>query len=178
MVDLWWSVLLLIWQYFDEISTLAAVILAYFSVKEYKFIAWIVVVEFLSHLISYNYLFLDFRSTHTWTIYLIYMVIQVIILGAMYKNQAHFIIVGLIFINLGYNFLTILQHIGVTVINFHGPYMLVARAIMIFELLYLLGMSYYVAGYIRKNGPIKHGDIDYLDRLFSVRRNIISRGVV
>jgi len=154
---------------FSLICTLVAVSLAAISAKQYRFIAYLVAIEFALHLIAYNYLFLDFRSNNSSGIYFIYILIQVNVLWIMYKNQTHFIIAGLIFINLTYNFLTILQHLGLTSINFHDQYILIARTIMILELIYLLGITSYVGNYIRKHTFL---DINYIDNLFFIRRRL------
>ncbi len=152
---------------FSLTCTVAAGLLAAFSYKKYKFIAWLVAIEFALHFITYNYLFLDFRANNSAAIYLFYIIIQVVILDIMYNSQTHLIIAILIFSNLAYNFFTILQHIGLTSINFHGPYVIVVRTIMVLELLYLLGITTYVGHYLRKHGT---ANIDHIDNLFHVRR--------
>lgn len=167
MFDLWWSVLLLIWQYFDQIATLAAFVLAAFSCKQYRYTSLLVAIEFAMHLITYNYLFLELRSENSSVIYVLYAFIQATILLFMYIKQTHFIIAALIFFNLFYNFLTVLQHLGHTNVNFHDPYVLVARTIMILELFYLLGTNIYVSAYLRRN---RYFDIDALDSLILVWR--------
>lgn len=154
---------------FSLICTLIAVSLAAISIKQYRFIAYLVAIEFALHLITYNYLFLEFRSNHSSFIYFLYILIQVNVLWIMYRNQTHFIIAALIFINLTYNFLTIIQHTGFTLINFHDPYILVARTIMILELIYLLGITSYVGNYIRKHKIL---DINRIDNLFFIRRRL------
>ncbi len=154
---------------FDLTFTLAALTLAAFSAKQYRFIAILVACEFALGLIVYNHLFLELRSENSGLIYVLYAVIEVIFLLVMYMKQTHFMIAVLIFFNLIYNFLTVLQHIGITTVNFHDPYAYVIGSIMTLELLYLLGVNIYVSAYLRKNG---YFDIDDLDSLLLVwRRN-------
>jgi len=127
----------------------------------------LVALEFVMHKITYNYFFLELRSDNSGLIYVLYILIQVSVLLFMYMRQTHFVIAALIFLNLVYNFLTVLQHLNITGINFHNSYSYVISSIMILELLYLLGINIYVSAYLRRN---RYFDIDALDSLILVWR--------
>lgn len=154
---------------FSLICTMVAGFLATISHKQYRFIAFLVFVEFALHFIIYNTLFLEFRADHSSAIYMFYSIIQVGVLYVMYKNETHFSIAALIFANLVYNFFTILQHLSITSINFHDSYQLIARCIMILELLYLLRITIYVENYARKHKSV---DTNYIDHMFFIRRRL------
>ena len=160
---------------FAVICPIAALILAAFSHPKYRFIAFVVVFEFAMSKIAYNYFFLESRAENSSLIYVLYSLIQVSVLFIMYMKQTHFIIAALVFLNLVYNFLTILQHLHITQINFHDPYQYVVGTIMIMELLYLLGTNIYVSNYLRRNGYL---DIDALDSLLLVWRRPINGHLV
>ena len=152
---------------FDLICIMVAGFLATISHKQYRLVAFLVFVEFALHFIVFNTLLLDLRAGNSSVIYVLYSIIQVSILGIMYKNQIHFYIALLIFANLTYNFLTILQHLLIAPFDFHGSYKLIVGCIMTLELLYLLRITIYVENYGRKHGFI---NINYIDRLFFIRR--------
>jgi len=171
------NILVFLWEYFDQICTLAAGFLAVISFKEYRFIAFLVFFEFSLHLVTYNYILLDIRSDNSSIIYLLYTIIQCLLLGIMNKFQVHRVIGILIFINLSYNFFTTLQHLGIfmyfgkTHLNFHAYYKSIIGTIMILELFYLVGITSYVWTHFRK---YKFLDINYIDNIFLVSRFIPS----
>lgn len=183
MFSEWW---------FSPGCILAAGLLAAFTVKEYRLVAMIVFLEFLLHQVIYYFGVVQTGILRSAFLYVAYMAIQVIALYLLYKFQTHFIISALLFLNLLFNFVIIIEYINVSTMDTYNNYLVALDSyraakiiwidavgiIMIFELIYLLGINTYVAGYIRKNGPIKRDDIDYLDRLFSVRRKLLSGGVV
>ncbi len=153
---------------------MAALLCAAYSSKEYRFISILVACEFLAHYITYNFLLLDLRSSNSALIYALYMLIQVNVLCLIYLKQTHKIIALLIFINLVYNFCTIMQHLHITSIGFHEKYAMVARIIMILELFYLAGITAYGLFYIRKFGFLNTG---YIDRMFRIRRRVYNWNV-
>ena len=160
---------------FDLICVLAVGFFAAISIEKYRFISGLIFFEFLLHFIAYEFLFLDFRLSNSSAIYLFYIIIQAFVLGFMYLNQVHFIIAFLVFVDLIYNFCTVLQHLTITTIPFHDSYQLFARSIMMLEILYLLGMTFYVRSSHRKNGFINITDID---NLFFIRRRLYNRNFV
>ncbi|MCP4493098.1 MAG: hypothetical protein GY820_38240 [Gammaproteobacteria bacterium] len=160
---------------FSLICTIAALTLAAFAHPKYRFVAYLVAFEFAAHYIVYNYLFLDLRSENSGLIYVLYAFIQVMVLLFMYMRQTHFIIAALVFLNLVYNFLTTLQHLHLTGVNFHDPYVFVARGIMILELFYLLGANIYVSTYLKRNGYL---DLDAIDSAILVWRRPTDRDLV
>lgn len=160
---------------FDSICVIAVGLLAAISIEKYRFISGLILLEFLLHFLVYEFLFLDFRSMNSSVIYLFYIIIQALVLGLMYINQVHFIIAFLIFIDLIYNFCTVLQHLTITAIPFHDSYQLFARSIMMLEILYLLGITFYVRSSHRTNGFINITDID---NLFFIRRRLYNRNFV
>jgi len=127
------------------------------------------------HEVTYNYLFLELRSENSVIIYVLYMIIQAFVLAVMYLRKTHFVIGALIFLNLFYNFLIVLQYIGVANVNFYDYKGEVIGFIMILELLYLLGINVYVSAYLRRNG---YFDIDALDSLLLVWRRPNDRNLV
>ena len=149
--------------------------LAAFSHPKYRFIAILIAIEFIMHKITYNYLFLDIRANNSGLIYVLYMFVQAAVLLIMYMRQTHFIIAGLIFISLTYYFITTLQYIHITDVDFYAYKSIVIRAIMILELLYLLGINIYVSAYLRRNGYL---DIDAIDSFILVWRRHNGRNLV
>lgn len=152
---------------FDYICISIAVLLAAFSVKQYKIISIIVALEFILHNLAYNYAFLEFRDIpgNGWFIYLMYASIQLSIMAFLFGLKSHFIIIGLVFINMVYNLLTIKGFFDVEFISFYYIYPYFVGTIMIFELLYLGLLNRYVSNYYRKRGRI---DFDHIDGVFYV----------
>ena len=160
---------------FDYICIAIAVLLAAFSIKEYRFIAFAVALEFSLHNLAYNFAFLDFRSENGWFIYLIYAAIQLSTMYALYKLKSHFVIVGLLFINMIYNLSTVLGYFYADFISIYYIYPYFVGTIMIFELFYIGLLNRYVANYRRKHGRL---DFDYIDSVFRVRSWRGDRGMV
>ena len=160
---------------FDLICPFAAICLAAFSQKQYRFIALLVAFEFILHNLTYSYLFLDIRSNNSGLIYVLYMGIQAFVLWIMYMRQTHFIIAGLIFLNLVYNFFLVLQFTHITGVDFYAYKSMVIMSIMVLELLYLLGITTYVSVYLKRNGYL---DIDDIDSLFLIFRRPYGRRLV
>ncbi len=154
---------------FSLTCAMAALLCAANSSKEYRFISALVAYEFLTHYITYNFLLLDLRSGNSSLIYALYMLIQADVLYLIYLKQAHKIIALLIFVNLVYNFCTIMQHLHITSIGFHEKYADVARYIMVLELLYLTGVTAYGLSYVRK---FRFLSTDYINRMFRSRRRV------
>jgi len=130
----------------DLALTIIAVFLAVTSVEKYRFIASIVALEFVLHVLAYNYLFLDYRADpeNGWLIYLTYVVIQLPIMAILSTLKSHFAITALIFINLTYNLLTTASYFYESSVNFYQAYQYFVGSIMIFELIYLGLLSKYV----------------------------------
>lgn len=183
MFSEWW---------FSPLCVLAAGLLAAFTVTEYRLAAKVVFFEFLLHEAVYYFGIVQTDILDSAFLYAAYMAIQVAALYFMYKFQTHFIISALLFLNLLFNFVMVVQYINVATMDTYNNYLVAldgyraakiiwintVGVVMLFELLYLLGMNRYVANYTRKHGPIKRGDIDYLDRLFIVRRDILGGDMV
>lgn len=151
---------------FDYLCILAAFVLARYSSQEYRAIAYLLFVEFLFHKLAYV---LGIQLTdllNPKAIYLAYIIIQVLIIVAMLAIQAHIVIITLIFINLGYNMLTISQF-NMPTYDFYGSFKYFVGGLMLLELIYLVGISRYVANYRRKHGFI---NVNYIDRMFCVYR--------
>lgn len=148
--------------------------MAAFSIKEYRFIALVVALEFTLHKLCYNYAFLDFRSENNWFIYIIYASIQLSTMYALYKLKSHFVIVGLLFINMVYNLSTVLGYFYAEFISIYYIYPYFVGTIMIFELIYLGLLSRYVRNYITKRWNVTD---EYIDSVFMVRGLHINRGL-
>jgi len=151
---------------FDYTCILVAFILARYSSQEYRAIAYLMLAEFFFHKLAYV---LGIQLTdllNPKAIYLAYIIIQMLIIVAMLAIQAHMIVIGLIFINLGYNMLTISQF-NMSTYDFYGFYKYFVGGLMLLELIYLIGISRYVANYRRKHGSI---NVNYIDRMFCVYR--------
>jgi len=160
---------------FTYICILIAVLLAAFSIKEYRFISLVVALEFALHKLSYNFVFLDFRSENGWLIYIMYALIQLCAMFTLYKLRSHFVIVGLLFINMVYNLSTALGYFYEEFIHIYYIYPYFVGTIMIFELFYLGLLNRYVINYRRKHGRL---DFDYIDSVFRVRSWRGNRGLV
>ena len=168
-------------QYFDLIFTSIAVLMAVFSIKEYKLICKIVALEFLGHVFVYYALYQS-GLLNNWSLYAGYAACQ---MAAMYyarKCQCHVYILTLLLINLVLNLISLnfaYNHweSGIYTkefISIYSVYEDLARTIMVFELLYLGFLTRYVATYIRKHGD---PNIDYIDSLFRVRGRLVVEGV-
>ena len=151
---------------FTYYCIIAAALLYGSSIKEYRFIALAVFLEFLLHKLAYNHLFLDFRSENKWFIYYMYAVIQLPIMYALYKLKSHFVITGLILINLLYNLSTSLSYFDARFISIYYAKDWFVGTVMVFELIYLGLLSQYVRTFIEKRWRV---DNDYIDRVFLVR---------
>ena len=159
---------------FNAICILAVGLIAAYSTKEYKLVSVIMFLEFMLHEIAAQGGLIETRILNPVLIYLVYMMIQTGVLFAMFLFQLHPVLALIVFINLSYNFFTILQHVGLffywpngSYIDFHGGYRDFAQMIMLLELIYLLGITAYVGNYVRKH---KFLDIDRIDRMFFIRR--------
>jgi len=159
---------------FNTACLFIAGFLAVRSVKRYRFIAWAVFIEFALHKIVYLYLFLDFRSENKWFIYLMYVSIQIPIMALLWYLKSHFVITGLIFINLVYNLLTVQAYFHQEFVPFYNAKDAFIGTIMIFELIYLGLLNRYVYNYRNKYGK---PNFDYIDRVFRIRGWNLIRGV-
>lgn len=151
---------------FDYAGILIAFLIARKSCPEYRAIAYLVLVEFAAHKVAF---ILGIQLTdllNPKAIYLTYIIIEMLIIVAMIAIQAHIFIIALIFINLGYNMLTISQY-NISTYDFFWLYKYFVGGLMILELVYLIGISGYVANYRRKYGVI---NVNYIDRMFCVYR--------
>ena len=141
---------------------LIAAILARYSRQEYRVIAYILLAEFAAHEIVY---ILGIRLTDLLNpagIYLAYAIIELLAIVAMVKYQAHLAIAMLVFINLGYNALTVSQYLITTTYDFYALYYNFVGSIMVLELIYLAGITVYVSNYRRKYGFVNTSSIDRL----------------
>jgi len=153
---------------FDWFCILAAYFLFKASCQEYRAIAGLVLFEFVAHQVVFI-LGIQLTSILEYSlIYLVYMLIQTITLYLMASIQSHIAITALIFINLGYNMLTISQY-TITTIDFYHYYPYVVGAIMVLELIYLGILSTYVRNYRRKHGSLRYDNIDHT---FCIRRRV------
>jgi hypothetical protein len=136
------------------------------TVKDYKFIALAVLVEFLLHKLAYNHLFLDFRSENRWFIYYMYATIQLPIMFLLYKLKSHFVITALILMNMTYNLSVPLSFFDSEYMYIYDAKTAVVRTIMLMELAYLGLLNQHVRAFIEKRWRV---DTDYIDRIFRVR---------
>ncbi len=157
---------------FSIACTILAAIMAAFSIPEYKRVAQIVALEFALHLVSAGLLMVDILNN--WSIYLSYAIIQVVVMGYLYKFMCHFYIISFIFINLllnliafnyAYDFWVLGEH-KQEFISIYNIYPNLARTIMLFELAYLFFLGRYVANHLKRYGA---ANTDYIDRLFRCR---------
>lgn len=160
---------------FTLFCSIVAALLAAFSIKEYRFIAYVVATEFIAHKVAFL-LFNDLsNSLGGWLIYLIYASLQFAAIYLMWRLQSHFAITMLFFINMLYNLSTACGYVYEEFIIFYYVYPYFVGTIMIMELAYLGLLNQYVARYGVKRGDC---DIDYIDRLFRVRRRLCDGGLV
>jgi len=157
---------------FTYICTIIAVTLAAMSVKEYLPVAITIAAAFILEKFAYNYLFLEIRADNGWLIYLIYSTIQLMVMALLLILKSHFVIAGLIFMNLGYNLLTASSYFYSFNVNFYQAYQYFVGTIMVFELIYLGLLNRYV--YSRKH---RRNNTAYLDAVFCVRVRDIDGGV-
>jgi len=164
-------VLTVISECFDYFCIIVAFILARNSRPEYRAIAYLLLAEFFFHRLVY---ILGIQITdllNPKAIYLAYIIIEMLIIVAMIAIQAHIVIIALIFINLGYNMLTIAHFDavkqGIEYYDFYGLFRYFVGGLMLLELIYLIGIHKYVENYRRKHGFIS---INHIDRMFYIYR--------
>ena len=159
---------------FDYACIILALLLARESSIEYRAIAYLVLFEFVAHKVFYivGIQLTDYLQDSL--IYLSYILAQMVTLYLMIKIQSHFAITMMIFINIAYNVLTILQYSVVTY-DYYSIYPYVVGVIMCLELIYLVWITSYVDNYKKRYGNI---DRDYIDHMFCVRRRVDARGVL
>ena len=140
--------------------------LAISSIREYRFLAGSVFFEFSVHSILYQGGIVETSVLNPWLIYLAYATVQILVMSYLYFKKAHFIITGLIFINLIFNLLSIQEFTQYKFMSIYFPYPFLVGTIMLCELVYLGLLNQYVSDYRRKHGC---PDLDYIDRVFRVR---------
>ena len=153
---------------FGYICIAIALILALRSSIEYRAIGYLVLLEFVLHKLAFVTGFQLVYILKGSLLFLSYIFIELLAIYLMYKMQSHLVITLLIFVNLIYNVLTISQYVNFTY-DFYALYSNFVGVIMVLELIYLAGLSQYVANYRRKHGRV---DINSVDSLFRVRRLI------
>lgn len=156
---------------FDYFCIIAAFVLALNSSREYRAIAYLLFTEFFFHKLVYIAGIQVTDLLNPKAIYLTYIIVQMLIIVAMIAIQAHITILILIFINLAYNMLTIAQfnavEKGLNYYDFYSLYKYFVGGLMLLELIYLAGISRYVANYRRKHGFIS---VNHIDRMFYIYR--------
>ena len=95
-----------------------------------------------------------------------YAVIQLPVMYFLYKVKSHFVITGLIFINMLYNLATPLSYFDARFIDVYYAKDWFVGSIMVMELIYLGLLSQYVRSYITKRWNVNN---DYIDSVFRVR---------
>ncbi len=144
------------------------------STKEGLTFARLMLFGFIALKISY---LLTSQSTYLMStpfLLLIYSFIQaVIIRKSKCIDKSQFAILGLLFISLGYNMLTISQYVLVTY-DFYGSYKSIIGPIMILELLLLSWNVKYVADYRKSH---RDSYINFINRVLCVHRWLPNRGL-
>ena len=156
---------------FTSICILVAALLAALSIKQFKIVGIIVALEFALHKIAF--VLLSGFSAQAWVFYFCYGLIQVAAISILRKTNCHFVIMGLMAINLFFNFYT--AYLGLEALNstvywnkfmsIYAIYAWFVGTIMIFELLYLGWLNSYVSKCMR---GADDSDYNFIDRLFRV----------
>lgn len=157
---------------FGYYCIIAAAYLLGCSIKEYRFIAFAVFLEFLLHKLAFNHLFLEYRAEDKSLIFYIYASIQLPVIYLLAKIKSHFVISGLIFINMIYNLSIPFTFKYETFINIYLAKDYFIGTIMIMELIYLGLLSQHARNYITKRWSV---DGNYIDSVFCVRGWNLSR---
>lgn len=165
------SILTVISECFDYFCIIVAFILARNSRPEYRAIAYLLLAEFSAHKLAYIFGIQMTSLLNPKAIYLSYIIIETLIIVAMIAIEAHIVIIALIFINLGYNMLTVSQF-NMPTYDFYGLFKYFVGGLMLLELIYLIGIHKYVANYRRKHGFI---NVNHIDRMFYVYRRTDNR---
>lgn len=160
---------------FDSICIMIAGFLAISSIKEYRFLAGAVFFEFSMHNILHQGGIVETSILNPWLIYLAYATVQIFTMAYLYFKKTHFIITGLIFINLCFNLLAIQEFMLFKFMSIYMIYPYLVGTIMIFELVYLGLLNQCVSNYRGKHGK---PNLDYIDSVFRVRAGNSSRGLV
>jgi len=153
---------------------MVAGLLAIKSIEEYRFLAGAVFFEFSAHSVLYQGGIVETSILNPWLIYLSYSVVQIFVMAYLYFKKAHFIITGLIFINLIFNLLSIQEFTSYKFTSIYYTYSYLVGTVMLFELMYLGLINGYVSNYRRKH---RDTNLNYIDRVFCVRSRNINRSL-
>lgn len=148
--------------------------LAIKSVEEYRFLAGAVFFEFSAHSVLYQGGIVETNFLNPSLIYLSYATLQIFVMAYLYFKKSHFIITGLIFINLCLNLLAFQEFTPYKFMSIYYIYPYLVGTIMLFELIYLGLLNQYVSDFRRKHGS---HDLDYIDSIFRIRSGNSRRGV-
>lgn len=160
---------------FDSICIMIAGLLAISSIKEYQFLAGAVFFEFSAHSILYRGGIMETGLFNPDLIYLSYAALQIFVMAYLYFKKSHFVITGLIFINLCINLLSFQEFQEYKFMSIYYVYPFLVGTIMIFELIYLGLLNQYVSNFRRKHGS---RDLNYIDSVFRIRPRNSCGGVV
>lgn len=140
--------------------------LAMSSIREYRFLAGAVFFEFSMHSVLYQGGIVETSILNPSLIYLAYATVQVFVMAYLYFKKSHFVITGLIFINLCLNLLSFQEFEPYKFMSIYYVYPFLVGTIMIFELVYLGLLNQCVSDYRRKHGE---PNLDYIDSVFRIR---------
>lgn len=165
---------------FGYACLIIAALLAAFSVKEYRIASYVVAIEFAGHKVVIDVLFNWLGLLNFWQVYFSYGVIQFVAIYILHKIQSHFFIMGLIAVNMVFNFyMSIIGQIAQEsmvyynkFIFFYERYPIFVGIIMILELLYLGWLNSYVSRSVRNKGVLGDNIVDRLLRLSCPRLSV------
>ena len=123
---------------FDLACIAIALFLLLFSADQFKIIFYIIIYEFVAHQIVYR---LGIPEPF---LYLAYSAINLSAIFMLSHFKAHFLIAALFLMNLCYNVLTLSQYVY-PIYDFYGLYADFIGAIMVLELIYMIGITSYVS---------------------------------
>ena len=149
---------------------LICLILARNSRPEYKFIAYVLLAEFVAHKLIYLICdqLMNIPGSFLYTLYIVAELTAIIYIQIY---QSHRIITAFILFTILYNVLVVSQY-SMPVYDYVENYGLIMGIVMLLELAYLGMLTKYVANFRRKHGFISVG---HIDSMFSIRRRNLDR---
>lgn len=161
-------------EHFSTICTILALVLAWFAVKEWQAVAFVLALEFLAGKVAYVIGYDWFIANGVYPGYLTYAIINSIALGYVVYHKSHFAIATLLFISMCYNIVTAWAYFKPEFIYIYYAHSVTIGTIMLLELGYLVFLNSYVSRYMRR----MDNSVDYINTLFRCRHILYGKGLV
>lgn len=161
---------------FAQSCILTASLLAAVSLKGYRLISLVMLLNFIIHDVTANYVLAILDGAPSWPLHALNILISGATIAALVKLGANRFLYSAIFCYALYNYLVLCEFV-ISPVGFHANYIPAARVQMIFELLFMVLISYlgkYLYGIFRPSN--NYGAL--IDRIFTNRIRLGPQGVV